>query len=112
MADQVNHLAMTAYTIVLKHISVEFLDANGFVEIAGCKRGAMMPTVKPLCDILENEAVGDMTIVAGGNGFMAAVVPAFVDIAHNVAVETCFRVITHVRQPLGIAERVDSDTSR
>src|SRR5205814_8960020 len=52
--------------------------------------------------------MGQMTIVAGGQGMMAGLGPAGVLIVHDVAVHARLGIVAEVAQSLGVIEREDA----
>src|SRR5512137_3049391 len=85
--DHRDELAVARKAGVLGDVAVERDDPDGLREALGGEGVAVPETVQCLDRIFGGDVVvGNVTIAAGGDGFVAAAVPAVVVFAHDVAV--------------------------
>jgi hypothetical protein len=109
------HKGIHKILVAIKAISqcdstIQFRDTNGFVEFAGGKRKAVVPSVDPFDQQFPRKIVRRMATVAGGYGLMCAMVPAVENTAHDMAVGASFRVVLEVRQSRPVIEGKASQT--
>jgi hypothetical protein len=74
VADSNYHIAVAVETGLLSHPAIEGSDLNRFREVTGGKSNAMVPAVDPFDDIFVWPVVGGVTIVAGCDRLMTAVI--------------------------------------
>ena len=87
---------MAADTVFLHHLARGLFGADGIWDIPQEKGGYVMVAGLRFDNILGDQGMRGMAIVAGSPLRMPAMVPAFVDIIHDMAVVTGRRIIAQV----------------
>lgn len=102
--DLADEIAVTIHTIGLDYIRVEASDADGVWVVASSKGQAVIPAVDAFDDVFLGKGVGRVAAVAGCHILVAGMVPALELGAHDVTVQTGFRVVGKIGQPLGVVK--------
>ena len=96
---------MTAYTVVLDNSQAAFLDLNRLMEVLERKSLTVAEAMFDLREILADQVMRHMAVVAGGRSMMRALSPAIVLIPHDMAIHAGGRVIRQVTGAFGIVKR-------
>jgi hypothetical protein len=98
------HLAdaprMTAHTIVLNNPGTHRTDHNGLMKILKREGFGVSKPILALDQVFTDGMVRKMTVVTGGMGMMARLLPAIIVFAHNMAIHASLRVIAQIGEPL------------
>jgi len=99
-------LTMAPDAVLMNNLLTRFLDKDHLRFKPQSEHGSVPQPVLCLEVILvEYIVVGDMTVVAVGPFTMGTVVPGCILGSHNVAVDTCFRLVAQVRGCVGYVKR-------
>jgi hypothetical protein len=93
LMDLGQHRFVALNAIIQSDLLVEVADLDWIGEIAGCESQTVVPPVDPFDDPLVGEGMGRVAIVAGGNRFVAGMIPAIELIAHDMAVDTSLWIV-------------------
>jgi hypothetical protein len=104
--DLADQTAMTLDAVVTENLAIARPDANGFVEILQRESFGVPKSVLGFGQIFSEEIMGRVTVVARCNGMMAGLLPAFILVAHDMAVDAGFRVIAEVRAAFRVIKRI------
>src|SRR5262249_1048401 len=102
--DLANEVAVTVETRGLQRRSVARLDVDRLLEILERERSAVVVAVQPLREVLPEEVVWHMAIVAGRHRVMRALLPALVLRVHDVTVRAGGRVVAQIGERLRVAD--------
>ena len=91
---------------VVDDAEVAFLDPDGFMETACCKRERMPEPVGGFGEIFWNRGARRVAIIAGGHGPVAGFDPAVMLTLHDVAVGARGRIVGQVGCPFRVMKRV------
>lgn len=83
-------------------------NSDRFGEIVQRKTFGMQESAFRFYEILGNERLGRMAIIARGDGVVARLLPAVVLVVHDMAILARCRIIRQIRRALTIPERVAS----
>src|SRR5690349_10002105 len=95
--------------VLLQHATIARLDANGFVKVLEREALGVPEAVLRLAGVFAREIVRRVTVVAGGDGVMARLLPAVVMFTHDVAIGARGGIIAEIRTTLAIPEGVPSE---
>src|SRR5207253_7845505 len=87
---------MAGEAVLLQDPRVLFVDPDRLVEILEREARRMPEAVLRLGDPLGESGMREMTVHAGGGDMMAGVLPAFILLAHDVAVDAGARIAAEV----------------
>ena len=103
VADDLAHrLLVTTDAVVLQRLRVMIANANRFVKVLEGEAFAMPDAVLRFGQILRNESVRGVAVVAGGDGMMAAMLPAIELLAHDMAIHAGVGIVAEVRKALTV----------
>jgi hypothetical protein len=105
----VHQRAVTGQAGFLEDAAALLLDHDRLMKILESESLRMVIAVFRLGDVLADEAVGEVAIDAGGDGVVARLLPGIVLRLHDVAVRAHLGFVAHVREALGVEERVAAD---
>lgn len=91
--DFIDQPGVTTHTIFLQDREIFWFDADWLLKILQGKAFGMPKTVFHFSQIFGDKFMGNVTIVAGSGGVMAALLPAIILIPHDMAVHAGFGVI-------------------
>ena len=110
--DRLNHILMAMPARLLGNLPASFGQPDRLVKTVGRKIERVPKTIGRFGQILPNQIGRSMTIVAGGNALVTRFLPTVVLFVHDMAIRTISRVVGHIRIPLGVNKRIDSDGDR
>ena len=98
---------MAVNAVLLRNVAVHLGNAEWFGEVPRREGQAVVETVDGLDPVLcHNAVVRCVAVIAGGNGFVAAVVPGRIDIPHNMTIGAGSGIIRKIGDSLGIHKGV------
>src|SRR5579862_1201456 len=98
--DVVHQIAMTVQTISLQNSLAHRAQPDGFWKVLQREALGMPETVLRLDQILGDQRMRDVAIVAGRRRVMAGFLPAVVLLSHDVAVDARLGIVAQVRESL------------
>src|SRR5206468_2658 len=108
----IDQIVMAMETIGLKNARTHGPDANRLREILQREALGVPEAVLSLDQILGDQVMGYMAVIAGGVGVMTGLLPAVVLVAHDVAVDARLGVVAQVRKALGVVDGVGACPKR
>src|SRR5262245_37126153 len=96
----------------LENRTVFWPDEKWVVKVLQRERVGMPEPIFGFGEILADEIVGSVAIVAGGDGVVAGFLPAVVVIAHDVAVDARCRIAAEVRKAFAVIVGVAAGAQR
>ena len=108
----VDEVRMTGEAVFLQDAGVRALDHDGLMKVLQREALGVMPAVLGFGEILPEETVREVAIDAIGDGMMAGFLPGIILRLHDVTVNADLGIVAHVREPLGVQERVATDAKK
>ncbi len=110
--DIVDDVLMAVLAVALQGDDIRLADLYRLVKLLGGEFQRVPEAVFAFAQVLQQEAVRDMAVVAGCPVVMRRLHPSVVLFVHDVALDTRLRVVRQIGVPLGIVESVQPQTDK
>jgi hypothetical protein len=102
---RLDHLLMAGPAGSLRHPSIELSDAYGLIKITHGELERVIEPVERFHEVLGNERVGGVTVVARRGTTVARLHLAIELLFYDVTVRACCRIVGQVRSSFRVHER-------
>jgi len=110
--NRVNETLMTPDADFLKDLRVAFFDHDRFVEILQCEALRMVITVLGFGDVLADQIMRNVAVIADGDVMMAGLLPGVVLVIHDVAIGAGFGVVGKISEGVGVRDGIADNAER
>jgi hypothetical protein len=109
---RMDHRLMARTAGLFGDLPVSLCYLNGFVKAAESEIVGMPKAVPRLCRVFPDHVGRRVTVVAGGDGLVARLLPAVVLVVHYVAVGTRSRVVAKIGSSLPVPKCKQTNPDR